>query len=61
MHRLNYHHLYYFYTIATHGSIAQASKKVNITPQTLSAQLKALEEQLGCSLFDRKGKRLVLK
>lgn len=60
MNRLNYHHLLYFYTIATHGSIAQAAKKVSITPQTLSAQLKALEEQLGCTLFERKGKRLVL-
>jgi LysR family transcriptional activator of nhaA len=33
---------------------------IHITPQTLSAQLNLLEEQLGYRLFERKGKRLVL-
>lgn len=60
MFRLNYHHLQYFHAIATHGSIAKASTAIHITPQTLSAQLSLLEQQLGCSLFDRKGKRLIL-
>jgi LysR family transcriptional activator of nhaA len=60
MAKLNYHHLQYFYAIATHGSIAQASIIMHITPQTLSAQLSLLEAQLGYNLFDRKGKRLVL-
>jgi LysR family transcriptional activator of nhaA len=60
MTKLNYHHLHYFYVIATQGSIARASKVLHITPQTLSAQLSLLEEQLGHCLFDRKGKRLQL-
>ena len=60
MHKLNYHHLQYFYAIAKTGSIAQASKMLHITPQTLSAQLSTLEQQLGYPLFDRKGKRLQL-
>ncbi|MBA6328456.1 transcriptional activator NhaR [Colwellia sp. MB02u-6] len=60
MAKLNYHHLQYFHAIATYGSIAQAAKVMHITPQTLSAQLNLLEEQLGYSLFERKGKRLVL-
>lgn len=60
MAKLNYHHLQYFHAIATHGSIAKASKNMHITPQTLSAQLSLLENQLGYSLFERKGKRLVL-
>lgn len=60
MARLNYHHLQYFHAIATYGSIAQASKKIHVTPQTLSAQLNLLEGQLGYSLFERKGKRLEL-
>lgn len=60
MARLNYHHLQYFHAIATHGSIAKAANAMHITPQTLSAQLSLLEEQLGYLLFDRKGKRLVL-
>lgn len=60
MARLNYHHLQYFYTIAKSGSIARASEILNITPQTLSAQLSTLESQLGYQLFDRKGKKLLL-
>lgn len=60
MAKLNYHHLQYFHAIATHGSIAMAAKVMHITPQTLSAQLSLLEEQLGYSLFERKGKRLIL-
>ena len=60
MAKLNYHHLQYFHAIATHGSIAKASSIMHITPQTLSAQLSLLENQLGYNLFDRKGKRLVL-
>lgn len=60
MAKLNYHHLQYFHAIATHGSIVEASKVMNITPQTLSAQLNLLETQLGYSLFERKNKRLIL-
>lgn len=60
MAKLNYRHLQYFHAIATHGSIAKASGVMHITPQTLSAQLSLLEEQLGYSLFERKGKRLIL-
>lgn len=60
MTKLNYHHLQYFHAIATHGSIAKAAKVIHITPQTLSAQLNTLEEQLGYQLFERKGKLLVL-
>ncbi len=60
MAKLNYHHLQYFHAIATHGSIAQAAKFIHITPQTLSAQLTLLEDQLGYNLFERKGKRLIL-
>lgn len=60
MSSLNYHHLYYFQAIATHGSIVKAAETIHITPQTLSAQLNLLEQQLGYPLFDRKGKRLLL-
>ncbi|MBA6233984.1 MULTISPECIES: LysR family transcriptional regulator [unclassified Colwellia] len=45
MAKLNYHHLQYFYAIATHGSIAKAAIVMHITPQTLSAQLTLLETQ----------------
>ncbi len=60
MHRLNYNHLFYFYTVATEGSIVAASGKLNLTPQTISGQISAFEENIGTKLFDRKGKKLIL-
>lgn len=56
---INYHHLQYFLRIAELGSVSQAAVELRLGQPTLSAQLKALEEQLGL-LFDRKGRRLVL-
>jgi LysR family transcriptional regulator, transcriptional activator of nhaA len=57
---LNYSHLYYFWTVAREGSIAKASKVLHLTPQTISGQLKALEESIGEPLFHRVGRGLVL-
>lgn len=57
---LNYHHLFYFRTIATEGSIARASEKLRIGQPTLSAQLKQLEENVGKPLFERRNRKLVL-
>lgn len=60
MPHLNYHHLRYFWMIATEGSMSRAARRLNVSPSSLSVQLKSLEEQLGQSLFERKGKSLVL-
>jgi LysR family transcriptional regulator, transcriptional activator of nhaA len=57
---INYHHLYYFYTIARAGSITKACGELFLAQSTLSAQLKQLEKALGRRLFDRKNQRLVL-
>ena len=57
---LNYHHLYYFQTIATEGSISKAAQKLRLGQPTLSMQLKQFEEHLGQSLFQRKNRTLVL-
>jgi len=57
---LNYHHLYYFWTVAREGSIARATQKLHLTQATISAQLRALEDNLGEKLFHRTGRRLVL-
>lgn len=57
---LNYNHLYYFYTVATDGSIAKASARLHLTPQTISGQITSFETQIGFDLFDRKGKKLQL-
>lgn len=56
----NYHHLYYFYTIAQAGSVSRASEKLRLAQPTLSAQLKQFENYLNIRLFEREGKKLIL-
>ncbi|MDZ7669857.1 MAG: transcriptional activator NhaR [Gammaproteobacteria bacterium] len=60
MRHLNYNHLLYFWTVAREGSITRASEVLFLTPQTISGQLKLLEETIGQPLFHRVGRRLVL-
>jgi len=57
---VNYHHLLYFKTIATEGSIAGAADKLRLGQPTLSAQLKQFEDTIGVKLFERQHKKLVL-
>ncbi len=57
---LNYHHLRYFWVIATEGGMKQAARLLNVSPSSLSVQLKALETQLGQTLFEREGRTLRL-
>ena len=58
--KLNLKHLRYFWSVASHGSIARAAEALYLTPQTISGQLRELEEQLGTKLFRRDGRQLVL-
>ncbi|SMF14369.1 LysR family transcriptional regulator, transcriptional activator of nhaA [Alteromonadaceae bacterium Bs31] len=57
---INYKHLHYFWMVANEGSIAKASEKLHITPQTISGQLALLEEQISAELFVRAGRGLKL-
>ena len=57
---LNYKHLHYFWAVARAGGITRAAEKLNLTPQTLSGQVKQLEESVGVALFTPVGKRLEL-
>jgi LysR family transcriptional activator of nhaA len=57
---LNYHHLYYFWAVAKHGSVTQASKELRLAHPTISGQVNRLEAVLGIKLFARKGRNLVL-
>jgi len=57
---VNYKHLHYFWVVAKEGSIARASERLHLTPQTISGQLSLLEEYLGISLFSRVGRNLAL-
>ena len=59
MRHLNYSHLQYFWTVAREGSVAKAAEVLNLTPQTISGQLKLLDEAVGQPLFNRVGRRLV--
>jgi len=53
-------HIRYFATLADTLNFTRAAEKCHITQSTLSHQIKQLEEELGISLFDRIGKRVVI-
>lgn len=57
---MNYHHLLYFWTIATEGGISKAAKVLRLAQPTVSGQLRLFEDTLGQRLFHRVGRRLVL-
>lgn len=57
---INYHHLFYFKTIAEEGTVSKAAEKLRLGQPTLSAQLKQFEENLGVPLFERRHKKLIL-
>ena len=57
---LNYHHLRLFRAVAREGNLTRASAQLELTPQTVSAQIRSLEAALGEELFHRTGRRLVL-
>jgi len=57
---INYHHLFYFKTVAEEGSVSKAAHKLHIGQPTLSAQLKQFEDNLGVPLFERQHKKLIL-
>ncbi len=56
----NYRHLYYFWIVATEGSMVGAAKRLNMAIQTISTQVKLLEQELGFALFKPKGRGLTL-
>ncbi|WP_430462832.1 transcriptional activator NhaR [Thalassolituus sp. LLYu03] len=60
MKRLNYKHLQYFHAVAEEGSVFAAARRLNVTPQTISGQLRLLEDQLGNQLFAKAGRGLEL-
>lgn len=49
-----------FSAVARLGSLVEASRELHLTPSALSHSLKALEGAVGCRLFDRAGKRMLL-
>jgi LysR family transcriptional activator of nhaA len=57
---LNYHHLFYFWTVARAGSISKASREMRVSSPAISTQIRSLEESLGEKLFVRSGRNLAL-
>ena len=57
---LNYHQLYYFWTIAKTGSFKGATESLLLAVSTLSLQIAQLEKSLGMRLFDRGRRGVVL-
>jgi len=60
MERLNYNHLFYFYTVAKQGTISAAAEQLMVAQPTISEQIRTLESTLGAKLFRRSGRYLVL-
>ncbi len=57
---LNYHWLRYFWMVAREGGLRRASERLHVSQPTISAQVKALEDQLGEKLTRRDGRGLAL-
>jgi LysR family transcriptional activator of nhaA len=60
MARLNYHHLRYFWQVASEGNLGKTAKNLHISQSALSSQIRQLEDTMGVQLFDREGRRLTL-
>ncbi|MBK9348010.1 MAG: transcriptional activator NhaR [Burkholderiales bacterium] len=57
---MNFKHLHYFWVTARAGGIMRAGEQLHTTPQTLSGQIKLLEDWLGRKLFRKNGRNLEL-
>jgi len=57
---MNFKHLHYFWVAAKAGGVVRAGEQLHTTPQTLSAQIKLLEDRLGRRLFRKSGRKLEL-
>jgi LysR family transcriptional activator of nhaA len=57
---MNFKHLYYFWVTAKAGGVMRAGEQLHTTPQTLSGQIKLLEDWLGRKLFQKSGRNLEL-
>ncbi len=58
--RLNFHHLLYFWRVASIGHLTRAAQELHVAQSALSTQIRQLEERLGEPLFEREGRRLLL-
>jgi len=57
---MTFEQLHSFYLVATLGSFQKAAERSHATQPTVSARIKALEDSIKTTLFDRRGYRAVL-
>lgn len=52
--------LFYFVTVVNEGNITAAARMLHMSQPPLSTQIRLLEEELGCNLFDRSTRHIQL-
>lgn len=57
---LNYRHLHYFWMVAKEGGFARAAERMDMAIQTISAQVRELEKDLGHQLLKPAGRGVAL-
>jgi LysR family transcriptional activator of nhaA len=57
---LNYRHLHYFWMVAKEGGFARAAERMDMAIQTVSAQVRELEKDLGHQLLKPSGRGVTL-
>lgn len=57
---LNYHHLFYFWTVAKQGTVSAAAEELHLARPTVTAQVRELERSVGEKLFRQQGRGLVM-
>jgi DNA-binding transcriptional LysR family regulator len=60
MKAMDWNHIRAFHATAVAGSLSAAARQLGLTQPTLSRQVLALEAELGVTLFERRGRKLVL-
>ena len=60
MAELNYNHLRYFWAVAHDGHLTRTAERLNVSQSALSVQIRKLEDRLGQTLFERRGRQLLL-
>jgi LysR family transcriptional regulator, transcriptional activator of nhaA len=60
MSSLNYHHLYYFWRVATAGNLTRVARELHLSQSALSTQIRQLEQRYEVPLFERVGRTLRL-
>jgi len=58
--QLNFHHLFYFWRVASIGHLTRAAQELHLSQSALSSQIRQLEDRLREPLFEREGRRLKL-